>query len=335
MLSDLDKKVGDAVRHVKVVWQDAFESLVEARTKEMSLVESTEQDTGSAAELEDDDDTLPDSVSGVFSQVIQTLRSVTNIMPLATKTLIFARKEVSKLAKNLDSIFITFEDHGPPIFDTISGLWSTVWSIYFVIMLFFPLLLLFYAFWAGGFFGGPGGRIEDEDTVEGEKTVLSRVQNCCSVCGSCMCGPSCQVHDMTMCFWAVCILLQIVVLVLFLLSLVFCLLAAIKIFIASGCAQIYILGDKAVCGNTLLNLRTFLQSFFEGFHIDDLPDQCSHKQLLTCDMMANKMKWSGIWTVSGSMVVAVVSFQMIIESATLHTRAVERRRIQRQIKEGI
>jgi hypothetical protein len=327
MLSEIDQKIGTALRHAQVVWQDAVKS-----TLEDVGAEAVSGRTIGLHQTGENEVALPDAVSGVWQKIVTTLKQITHIMPLATSTLLFARKEVSKLAKNLDSIFTSFDNSGPPVFNQISGLWKMVFTAYFCLMLPFPLCLLFYAFWASGWFGGPGQPREEED-----KEPPTYYKKCCNLfnvcCRFCCCGSDdCAAHDTTLCFWAFCIMIQIFVLVLFLISFFFCLFAGIKLFLAAGCAQIYILGDVSVCGHTLSNLRIFLNSFLGSIGDHLLPNVCSERHLLTCEMMAKKMMMSGILTVSGSLIVSVLSFQLLIESAVLHARATDRRALYNDLK---
>mmetsp|Transcript_104393 Transcript_104393/g.162791 ORF Transcript_104393/g.162791 Transcript_104393/m.162791 type:complete len:1112 (+) Transcript_104393:80-3415(+) len=322
LLKHLDTKLGNAIRHAQIVVRDAIDSAIEARKRgDITLHHLAFHRSGGHHEL-------TDGPSSSFSQIVSTLKSLKNVMPLATKTLIFARGEVSKLAKNLDSIFETFADKGPPIFDQVSSLYSMAFTVYFFVMLPFPLILMYYAFWAGGWFGGPGGKwpdLKDNDYPQDgcPEGMWAKCMCCCSACKSCWI----TYHDTHLCFWSCCIFLQVVTLVLFLVSLVFCILAAVQMFISSGCAQVYMLGDGSVCGNTLLNLRMFLDTFLFGIKESAMAGACDDRSLLTCDMIGSKMQSAGMLTVAGSMVAAGASFQMIIESSTLHSRAVVRRMI--------
>jgi hypothetical protein len=189
-------------------------------------------------------------------------------------------------------------------------------------MLPFPVILLYYAFWAGGFFGGPG-TLPDEAEALAKQEPKGYCAMCCEACCNCWI----MYHDTTFCFWSLCIFLQVVTLLLFLMSLLFCLLSAIQIFLSSGCAQVYMINDHHVCGNTLLNLRKFLDSFLFGVHEDDMASQCQEKTLLTCNVMGPMMHSGAMLTVMGSVVASGAAFQLIVESSTLHARAVSRRQI--------
>lgn len=272
--------------------------------------------------LEMTTDDLDDTTSGVWNEVATVLRSFSNIMPQATKTLKFARLEVSKLAANLDGLFKPFETTGPTIFGAVAGLWDMIWGAYFGLMLFLHAGLLAYGFWAGGYLGGPGNAEDEEDrTPEEDKGIGWRFQMCCRAC--CHCVNGC--HDMSLSFWSVLIFLQLFVVLIFVVALVFTIMAGVKAFIAAGCSQIYILGDAQICGQTLAGLRSFLETFSAGWLAEHLPNKCMQEELLVCQGIQKELMTSAIFTVVFSFGAALLSLQMTIESAVLHTRAVCRR----------
>jgi hypothetical protein len=127
--------------------------------------------------------------------------------------------------------------------------------------------------------------------------------------------------------------MQIVTLALFLLSLVFGLITGVQMFLVSGCAQLYLLGDAQICGDTLDKLRDFLATFIGSVARYDLADHCKDELLLTCDLMASKMETAGIFTTIGSLLASVLTLQLIIESASLHERAVNRQKLENAMRE--
>merc|ERR1719401_341910 len=130
---------------------------------------------------------------------------------------------------------------------------------------------------------------------------------------------------MHLCFWSFIIVFQIIVLLLFIVSIVFMLIGAVQIFIGTGCGMIYIIGDVKICTETLRMLSTFLSTFQVGEGEVPLSMSCNHYNLLTCDIVHDKMLQSTILTIVGSFVAALLSFQMIFATALLHERAVWRR----------
>jgi len=268
-------------------------------------------------------------LSGAWEEIVNLLRSFENLLPQATSALMFARKEVSRLASNLDLLFQTFQDHGPPLFESIARTWKALWILYYCFLTPITVLLLVYAFWASGFFGGPRSKPTTKE-VEGEiESWSDRMRACWVSCRHCMV----DLHDKELCFWSCLILSETVVLLVFVVCLIFCVFGGIKSFIAVGCAEIYVLNDNAVCVQTLATLREFLAVFFVKDALEPLVSTCRANQLLTCELIGQKMRRSTILTVIFGFLAAVFSFQLLVESAVLHTKAVWRRRVAEDVEE--
>jgi hypothetical protein len=261
---------------------------------------------------------IPD---GIWEQVTDMLRELTNILPTAIDAMVFGRKEVSAVASTLDSLFETLGEKGAPIFDNIAALWTAIWMAYFFFIAPISLIILFYGFWASGWFGGPQADKRTDENYEPPQTFADRCRACCTSCQVCL--ANC--HDMQLCFWSFIIVFQIVVLLIFIMSVVFCIIAGVQIFIGSGCAQIYLLGDDKVCTETMNQMSVFMSTFeVEGGEVP-LTMTCEHYNLRTCDLVREKMVSSAMMTVAGSFIAAVFSFQMIFDTALLHERARYRR----------
>mmetsp|Transcript_21481 Transcript_21481/g.49984 ORF Transcript_21481/g.49984 Transcript_21481/m.49984 type:complete len:1062 (+) Transcript_21481:66-3251(+) len=263
------------------------------------------------------------NISAVWTDVTLVLTTLQSILPTVVSNLKQARTDVSSFAATLDSIFKTFQSKGPPIFYKIAKLYKMLWVVYFALFAVLTAAVLFYGLWASGWCGGPQSAAtvaEDEEDYERPRTFGDRCRACCNCCDACLRGC----HDSHLCFWSVVILMEIIVLVLFVVAIVLCLLAGIKAFISSGCAQVYLLGDDSICTGVLGSLRRWLLSFLtrDTFLITDA---CQAKTLLTCELIGKKMKTSAIKTTIGSLAASILSFQMIVESAILHERARWRR----------
>mmetsp|Transcript_38433 Transcript_38433/g.96456 ORF Transcript_38433/g.96456 Transcript_38433/m.96456 type:complete len:676 (+) Transcript_38433:201-2228(+) len=264
-------------------------------------------------------DVIKDAVSGAWNTMVNLLKALVNTLPTATSMLKYARREVSKLYSNLDSTFEVFEVKGPALFNKIAGYYRAIWLLYFLCLLPLNLLILYYAFWSGGYFGGPVPIAEDEH--EAPKTFREKCALCCSSCSSFMRKG----HDTTMCFWSVVLFMQIIVLVIFLASIALCILAGVKAFILAGCDQIYVLGDLTICSETLGNLKGFMDSFFVSDATAPLTATCDEDHLLTCGLIKKKMSTSTILTTVFSLLATLFSLQLIIDSAVLHEQARWRR----------
>merc|ERR1719238_702894 len=137
------------------------------------------------------------------------------------------------------------------------------------------LLLLFYAFWAYDWFVPDGDEPQWDDLTCCGK-VLKKLRD---------------FQDMHLCFWGCIIVAEIVILVMFLVSLVFCILAGIKAFVAFGCNQIYVLGDDSVCTNILLGIRDWMSTFWTDMP-SNINDACEVRTLTACKAISSDMMGS-------------------------------------------
>jgi uncharacterized membrane protein (DUF485 family) len=132
------------------------------------------------------------------------------------------------------------------------------------------------------------------------------------------CCRSC--HDSHITFWSVILIVQVIVLILFVMSIVLCLLAGVQAFLGAGCSEIYMLNDNTVCTGILTGIQDFLISFW-GTSSIDINDACESTQLLTCRLITDDLATSMVTTTMGSMLAALITFQLLIESAMMHERA--------------
>merc|ERR1719446_72141 len=269
-------------------------------------VERNSQPSGAAA---------VDAIQGTFSQISFLLNSFNDMLPTVVEDLRFARRDVSAVSQNLNSIFATFQDNGPPIFYTVSNLYSMAWTAYYWLFASLTTMVLFYGFWASGWFGDISGKIPEGEEYEPPVGIKARCCACFSACGGCL--RACNSYALF--FWSVIILMEVIVLLLFLVSLVLCILAGVQAFLAAGCGQIYILGDFSICNSALDMLQSFLSSFRVGD--SESRDACVSQELMTCEVIGSRMQTSAVYTVVGSMLAAVFSFQMIIETGVLYEKA--------------
>jgi len=287
-----------------------------------------------ALQLNDDDydDQIPEGVFGAFSKISSLLSSFQSILPTCIENLKVARKGVSAASSTLDSTFSTLHGKGPKIFSQVAQVYSIIWILYFAILAPITLSILFYGFWASGWFGGPQPDAKEgegtEESYEPPAGFMDKIKTCCGSCTHCMtswCCPSGE-NSSEMCFWSMLLLAQVGVLLLFLVAILLCILAGVKAFLASGCASIYIVNDPGVCTNTIKLLQGWLATFKVGDSID-VDRACEENTLLMCRELGAKMQTSAMLTSVGGLVGAVFSFQMLVDSAVLHERARMRKRI--------
>jgi len=253
------------------------------------------------------------NLTGVWQSVITLLDTMQVILPTVISDLKNARTQVSALSSSMGNIFVVFKAKGPPIFDLVSSLYKVLWVAYYFLLAGLTAGVLFYGFWAGGYCGGPTPDEDEEYTPP--QSFYQRCAACCRCCT--MCLQTC--HDNHLCFWSGLIFAQVFVLILFLVSILLCVLAGVKTFMVAGCSLFYPLGDGVVCTQTLKTLRNFLTTFWPGLG-STVFGACDQHKLLTCQLIGEKLKNSTIMTIIGSMGAAVFSLQMVLDSACLHER---------------
>jgi len=249
----------------------------------------------------------------IFMKVKKVLDKLQAILPEVIKDMKFAKKEVSAVSKQLHSIFDTFEAKGPPIFESTSKLYSVLWQVYYGLFVTLTSLILFYAFWSNGWFGGT---VTDNEDYVAPTGFMGKCRMCASGCSVCLKGC----HDNAMCFWSCILICEVIVLVLFIVAIVLTLLSGIKAFMGAGCSSIYFLADPAICAGILDVMQGWLGTFWEN-GIGSISDACSQESLLTCQLIQEKRMKSVLYTTAGSMLAAVLSFQMIVDTARMHEQS--------------
>jgi hypothetical protein len=256
---------------------------------------------------------VPD-LSGTFSTISQVLTNFKQILPTVVDDLKFAKKEVSAVSSTLKSIFGKLQDTAPPIFDEVAGLYKMVWTAYYITFVSVTTLLLVYALWAGGILSPPSG--QEVIVVSAEPGCCACIKRCCSNCLQCLR----DFQDMHLCMWSCIILSEIIILVMFLVSIVFCVLAGVKAFIAAGCSQVYLLGDDPTCNSIVTGLRDFLDTFWTD-QAGPIETACDDAKLTACKIIISNMSKDSMYTIVGSFIAAIASLQMIFDFAHRHEQA--------------
>lgn len=263
---------------------------------QMLLSDGTVIEAGqiSALQLSSKDDV---QLSGVFTAIDDLFGTLKSVLPTVIEDIKFAKKEVSSVASTLKSIFSTFKEKGDPIFENVANLYASMWTTYYILFFVLSLLLLFYAFWAYGWFTSDDG---------------SPSQNGCIRCLQ-------DTQDSCMCFWTCILISEVVILIMFVVSIVFCVIAGVKAFVAFGCDQIYVLNDDAICTDILTGIRDWMETFWTDMP-SKINDACEERTLTACKVIAADVMSSAMKTVGGSFLAAVFSFQLLFLSAKLHEK---------------
>jgi len=257
-------------------------------------------------------------LSGAFSFVTLTVGELKSVLPAVINDLKFAKKGLASIANTLDSVMTVLGLKAPPLFYKIASLYRAVWVSYFMFFSIATLAVLFYGFWASGYFHGPEPTPEEEQFYQAPQTFREKLCSCWTACGGCFSGCA----DSHLFFWSMILLAEVLVLVLFLISVMICVISGVQAFLTAGCAQVYILGDDTICTAAMEVLRNFLKSFGAGNSVRDL---CMKEKLVTCKMITDEALKSLVMSILGAVVASLLSLQMVVESAILHERARYRR----------
>lgn len=266
--------------------------------------------------------------SPIWNEVVTVLRQLTNVLPTAIVILKQARTEVSGVSSKLGNIFKNFKVSGPKIFQQVAALNSMCWTAYYV--LFVPMFLgiLFYGFYASGWFGGPA--MKDEEEYPAPEGFRDRV----AACYRCCCNCYIDYQDTECCLWTLVLTLQVIVLIIFIVAILLTILAGVKAFITAGCSQVFIINDDKVCTETLNGIAKFLPTFYVGEVPTSLDFICDVHNLKTCQTITAKMETSTIYTVVGSFAATIFSFELILNTAMLHERTRMRRMNDKLLREA-
>jgi phage-related minor tail protein len=252
---------------------------------------------------------VDDVVFEVFRMVEGLLDVLKSFLPTVIVDIKFAKKEVSSVSSTLKSVFGIFKEDGPKIFNEVASLYKSIWITYYILFIMLTILILFYAFWSYDWF--------KPDADEGPRQPQeNQALECC--CKFLDCLRDCQ--DSNLCFWSCVLISEAVILTMFIVSILFCIVAGIKAFIAFGCAQIYVLGDDGVCTGIMTGLQEWMGSFWEDMP-SHIHDACESNTLVTCKAISHDLMSSAQECIFGSFMAAFFSLQLLFLSAKLHERA--------------
>jgi hypothetical protein len=300
-------KIHEAVDNFIEEAEKDVDKVVNNLIDQMLLADGTVVDAGkiSSLQLGSKNDL---ELQGVFTVINDIFSTIKSILPTVIDDIKFAKKEVSAVASTLKSVFGVFKEKGDPIFENVASMYGTMWTIYYMLFFILTLLILFYAFWAYGWFSRPEG-----------ETAPPKSDNACIRCCQTCIEHLQEAEESHLCLWGCILVSELVILIMFVVSLVFTIIAGIKAFVAFGCDQIYVLGDDTVCTNILLGLRGWMETFWTDMP-SNVHDACEVRSLVACKAISADMMSSAMKTVGGSFLAAVFSMQLLFLSAKLHEK---------------
>jgi len=255
---------------------------------------------------------LMEQLSKVFDKAEPALDSFRRSLPTAISSLKKARKEVSAVAKVLDSGFTILGAKAPPVFTISSEMYSVMWICYFVFFILLTFGMLFFALYASGYIGKSLPADEAVENYEPPQGSANLLRACLASCCSCL--TMCD--DYQICFWSCILLVQVFWLVMFVASFMLLLVMGLKAFIAAGCAPVYMLGDVTVCSQALQLVSSWLEgNDWLGSVSQDSPDS-----LLVCHIVSQKFGKGILMSALSNVLAATLTFLMIVDSAMMHER---------------
>ncbi|CAE7179092.1 unnamed protein product, partial [Symbiodinium pilosum] len=120
-------------------------------------------------------------LSGATTFITDTAKDLQSTLPQVIKALQTAKKEVSMISGVIDSISQMLGLKAPPLMEKMGKLYKTVWIAYFVFFFLFSGTMLFYGFWANGWFGGPQADVPESE-YQPPQTFMERMRTCCGSC---------------------------------------------------------------------------------------------------------------------------------------------------------
>lgn len=261
-------------------------------------------------------------LSGGFAFLFDTMNAMRHVFPGVISSITFARKEVSSVAGFLQTTMEVLGNEAPPLLKSIGQLYKTLWTVYYVVYFLLTAGVLFYGFWANGFFNGPKESAPEEPAPD--RSMAGQARTCFRSCNACLVGC----HDHHIVFWSVILIMQILCLVSFLVAALVCIVQAVQAFLSNGCSKIYILGDISVCNTALGTVAKMLPGFGTS------TPECGENHLATCEVILSTFKNSFMTTATCAVLAAVLSYQLIVESAMLHERSRWRRAWEQAQKEN-
>jgi len=251
---------------------------------------------------------------GMWKDVIKFTKDLKGTLPTVIDDMKFAKQEVAKVSANMLSTFPVLKTKGLPIFEHMQSMYTAMWVSYFVTFVILNIGVLFFGFWASGYFGGPAAAEEGGAPPDSH----NRLRVCFQACTACL--DSCP--NSKMCYWSAMMLASAIVLFMFALSTVLSLLCGLKLWVSSGCDEVYLLSDNTICSEVMGGIQSWLSTFWSpNFSHTSLESMCVSETLMTCSTISGKMKESAVFTAGGSLLAAVLTCQMLFESARLYEQA--------------
>eukprot|EP00929_Paragymnodinium_shiwhaense_P044435 TRINITY_DN22801_c0_g1_i2.p1 TRINITY_DN22801_c0_g1~~TRINITY_DN22801_c0_g1_i2.p1 ORF type:complete len:965 (+),score=264.31 TRINITY_DN22801_c0_g1_i2:125-3019(+) len=247
------------------------------------------------------------------------MRALHKNVPTAVELLEQVRVQARAASKELEVASEQIKESVAPA--ALGGkAWKAVGIALFVFWLPPYLGLLYYAFWGGGYFGGP--QPIDDAEYEPPSTFRERM----SACWRCCCNWCTSWNDTQTCMISTVVLMQLMILVMFLLANAVGILCALFIILGSLCSALPIVSSASDCSAIINGITTLFPAFYVSNPGEDMSGACGAYSLVTCDVMAPRLKTGALLCIAGSWLAIILTSELIIQFAAMH-ECVKYRRI--------
>lgn len=268
-----------------------------------------------------------------FSFLTVTLKEIKSFLPAAIDSLKDVRREVAAVASTMQLVMDVLEEKAPRIFHRVAGHYRGMWVAYFLSFGLLTSAVLFYGFWAAGWFCGLQASPAADEGYEAPTSLAGRWRACWWACSACL-RPC---YDGHLSFWSLLLLMELLVLIVFVCAVLLCITGAVQAFAAVGCTQVYTLSDNTICTMALQAVQASLKTFWTSASSAEAPNLsvesvCQGETLLTCKLLAEQLHSRMMRAMLGGLAASALSFQLLVESALQHERAAWRRALGAEAK---
>jgi len=254
-----------------------------------------------------------------WNTVSPLVNALQDSIPSSVVNIRLSRQEVVSTSSTLKMFFSVFQDSGPAVFMDAAEAYRRTWTIYIVIDCLLAFWFAFFALWASGFFGTRGHAMHPRASnfvrvPEERPSPPATFWEQCQVTFQSISYGFLTSADNYMLFWSILLLTEGALLFFFsatmLISLFFC----IRLVVATGCGELYILGSRAVCHDMLLKVSEWMSTFT---HVggDPIENACETQKLLTCDIITSSLGRALTFTLIASFMAAMLSWFVLVDSA--------------------
>lgn len=257
-------------------------------------------------------------LEGAWARVGPFMNTLQDAIPSGVIGIRFSRQEVVTTSAGLKTLFSVFKEDGPAVFERAAQGYRQFWTKYILIDFLLAFWFAFFAMWASGVFGSQAHAMHPraaailnrEESPVPPTTFFGRLRMTCQSIAYGFLTSS----DKYMLFWSVLLLTEVALLLFFVATMAISLFFGIRLLLAAGCGELYILGSRQVCQEMLLSVSEMMKTFT---HVggEPLESACRTQNLLTCDIVTSSLGWALGISLFASFLAATLSWLVLVDSA--------------------